>query len=217
MSTTSKLTTLLACFMTFTLGAYTVIGSDGTTEEKATQNYTKSNPESTNLPYKVVAEPIVKEVPNILPVEVKVEVEEVQYEPKLPEPKVEKVVEKKKDSVVVLATGYTAGYESTQKSKDHPAYGITKSGVKVHRGTYSTVAADLNVFPIGTILDIPGYGLGVVADIGGAINGYHIDLYYDTVDQVYNEWGKQHVEVEVIKWGNGKLTQEEFNKLNGGM
>ena len=44
-------------------------------------------------------------------------------------------------------------------------------GVKVKRDLYSTVAADLNVFPIGTILFIPEYGFGVVADKGGAIKG----------------------------------------------
>src|SRR5699024_5474251 len=33
----------------------------------------------------------------------------------------------------VIATGYTAGVESTGKSPDHPAFGITYSGVKVTR------------------------------------------------------------------------------------
>src|SRR5699024_3926984 len=69
----------------------------------------------------------------------------------------------------VVATGYTAGVESTGKTKDHPQYGITYSGVKVKRDLYSTIAADLSVFPLGTILYIPDYGYGVVTDIGGAI------------------------------------------------
>ncbi|MFS8578519.1 MAG: hypothetical protein LOD88_00635, partial [Novibacillus thermophilus] len=51
------------------------------------------------------------------------------------------------EAVHVLATGYTAGVESTGKTESHPAYGITKSGIKVHRGVYSTVAADPDVFP----------------------------------------------------------------------
>src|SRR3954470_19834263 len=33
----------------------------------------------------------------------------------------------------VLATGYTAGYESTGKGPNHPEYGITYSGVSVKR------------------------------------------------------------------------------------
>lgn len=94
-------------------------------------------------------------------------------------------------SVTVVATGYTAGVESTGKTPDHPSYGITYSGVRVKRDLYSTIAADLKVFPIGTILFIPGYGYGVVADTGSAIKGHKIDLYYETVDDVYKHWGKK--------------------------
>ncbi|WP_404429144.1 3D domain-containing protein [Sutcliffiella horikoshii] len=114
----------------------------------------------------------------------------------------------------VHATGYTAGYESTGKKPGDPSYGITYSGLKVKRDLYSTIAADINVFPIGTILFIPGYGYGVVADIGGAIKGNKIDLYYDTVDEVFNDWGKQTIDVYIIKKGEGTLTEEELNQLN---
>lgn len=114
----------------------------------------------------------------------------------------------------VHATGYTAGYESTGKNPGDPSYGITYSGLKVKRDLYSTIAADINVFPIGTILFIPGYGYGVVADIGGAIKGNKIDLYYDTVDEVFNDWGKQTIDVYIIKKGDGTLTEEELIQLN---
>ncbi len=114
----------------------------------------------------------------------------------------------------VHATGYTAGYESTGKNPGDPSYGITYSGLKVKRDLYSTIAADITVFPIGTILFIPGYGYGVVADIGGAIKGNKIDLYYDTVDDVFNDWGKQTIDVYVIKKGDGTLTEEELTQLN---
>lgn len=114
----------------------------------------------------------------------------------------------------VVATGYTAGPESTGKAPGHPLYGITYSGVKVKRDLYSTVAADPAVFPIGTVLFIPGYGYGVVADTGSAIKGDKIDLYYDTVDEVYNEWGKKSVEVFIIQHGTGKLTEDELTALN---
>ncbi|WP_235988826.1 3D domain-containing protein [Aquibacillus kalidii] len=117
-------------------------------------------------------------------------------------------------SSVVTATGYTAGVESTGKTQDHPEYGITYSGVKVKRDIYSTIAADLDVYPIGTILYVPGYGYGVVADKGGAITGNKIDLYYPTVEQVYEEWGKKQVEVYLIEKGEGHLTEEVLNSLN---
>ncbi|WP_313802951.1 3D domain-containing protein [Cytobacillus sp.] len=114
----------------------------------------------------------------------------------------------------VVATGYTAFYESTGKNPGHPSFGITYSGVKVKRDLYSTVAADLNVFPIGTILFVPGYGYGVVADKGGAIKGNKVDLYYETVEDVYNHWGKKTLDVYVVEMGDGTLTEEELHALN---
>jgi hypothetical protein len=79
---------------------------------------------------------------------------------------------------------------------------------------YSTIAADLTIFPIGTILFIPGYGYGVVADKGGAIKGNHLDLYFETVSDVYNIWGKKELNVYVVKSGDGRLTEEELTMLN---
>lgn len=114
----------------------------------------------------------------------------------------------------VLATGYTAGYESTGKNPDSPSYGITYSGVKVKRDLFSTIAADLSVFPLGTILWIPDYGFGVVADKGGAIKGNHLDLYYETVQDVYEKWGKKILEVYIVQEGNGHFSEEQLNQLN---
>ena len=79
---------------------------------------------------------------------------------------------------------------------------------------FSTIAADLTIFPLGTILWIPGYGYGVVADKGGAIKGNHLDLYYETVQDVYENWGKKTLEVYIVQKGNGDLSEEQLNKLN---
>lgn len=117
-------------------------------------------------------------------------------------------------TATIEATGYTAGEESTGKTEAHPAYGITYSGVEVKRDLYSTIAADLDIYPLGTILYIPGYGFGVVADKGSAIVGNKIDLYYHTVDEVYAEWGKQELDAYIIKIGNGTVTEADFEALN---
>jgi 3D (Asp-Asp-Asp) domain-containing protein len=116
--------------------------------------------------------------------------------------------------VRVVATGYSAGYESTGKHPSHPSYGITYSGVRVRRGEYSTIAADLRVFPLGTVLYIPGYGYGVVADKGGAIRGNKIDLFFKTKQDVYKQWGKKTVDVYVVRRGDGKVTEAMMNMLN---
>lgn len=118
------------------------------------------------------------------------------------------------ETVKVIATGYTAGVESTGKRPGHPQYGITFSGVKVRRDQVSTIAADTRLFPIGTLLYIPGYGYGVVADTGSAIKGNKIDLYFETIKQVYEQWGKRTVDVQVLRMGTGKLSQAWLNKIN---
>ncbi|WP_338555092.1 3D domain-containing protein [Paenibacillus sp. KS-LC4] len=118
------------------------------------------------------------------------------------------------NKVKVVATGYTAGVESTGKRPGHPSYGITYSGVKVRRDMVSTIAADPKLFPIGSLLYIPGYGYGVVADTGSAIKGSRIDLYFETTADVFKQWGKRTVEVEIIRKGSGKLSQAWLNKVN---
>lgn len=112
----------------------------------------------------------------------------------------------------VIATGYTAGAESTGKSPGHPNYGITFSGLEVQRDELSTIAADPKFLPLGTVLYIPNYGYGIVADTGSAIKGNKIDLYYETVDEVFSQWGKKEIDVFVIEEGEGQLTEEEFNQ-----
>src|SRR5690625_1799014 len=117
-------------------------------------------------------------------------------------------------SETVVATGYTAGVESTGKSPDHPQYGITFSGVQVTRDLYSTIAADFDIYPIGTVMYIPNYGYGVVADKGSAITGNKIDLYYETVEDVFSQWGKKELDVYIVEMGNGDLTEDELLALN---
>jgi 3D (Asp-Asp-Asp) domain-containing protein len=118
-------------------------------------------------------------------------------------------------AVEVIATGYFAGVESTGKAPGHPEYGITYSGVRVRKGLFSTVAADPAVFPLGTILYIPGYGYGVVADTGSAIKGKKLDLYFETKRQVYERWGKKQVKVSVLRRGDGQVTEAMLDRLNG--
>ncbi|SFA88964.1 3D (Asp-Asp-Asp) domain-containing protein [Cohnella sp. OV330] len=117
-------------------------------------------------------------------------------------------------TVSVLATGYTAGVESTGKRPGHPQYGVTYSGVKVRRSKVSTIAADTRVFPLGTLLYIPGYGYGCVADTGSRIKGRRIDLYFPSTRQVFKEWGKKQVEVKVIRRGNGRVTETMLDEMN---
>ncbi len=73
------------------------------------------------------------------------------------------------------------------------AVGITASGVRARRGT---IAADKSRYPYGTIVYVEGYGYGRVEDIGGAIRGNSIDLYFDTHREAL-EWGRKQMRVQV--------------------
>lgn len=62
-----------------------------------------------------------------------------------------------------------------------------------------TIAADTRYYPFGTKLYVPGYGWGIVEDRGGAIKGPdRLDLFYRWHHQA-NDWGRQHVEVEIYR------------------
>lgn len=79
--------------------------------------------------------------------------------------------------------------------------GVTFSGERARIGH---VAADPNVFPIGTLLKIPGYGLAVVKDIGGSITGNRIDLFMGEGDEGLKksiEWGRKDILIEVVRRG----------------
>ncbi|HUC92925.1 MAG TPA: ubiquitin-like domain-containing protein [Paenibacillus sp.] len=78
----------------------------------------------------------------------------------------------------VTLTAYTAGVESTGKSKSDPEFGITASGAKVKEGR--TIAVDPKVIPIGWWVYIEGIGFRRAEDTGSAVKGNKIDVYYDS-------------------------------------
>jgi resuscitation-promoting factor RpfB len=75
--------------------------------------------------------------------------------------------------VRMRVTSYTAA--SSGKPPDHPAYGITASGLRAGTGI---VAVDPRVVPFRTWVYVPGYGTGYAGDTGGGVKGRWIDLGY---------------------------------------
>ena len=71
--------------------------------------------------------------------------------------------------------------------------GVTASGEKARRGT---IAADTKYFPFGTQMYIPGYGKGRVEDVGSAIKGDHIDVFFKNHDDA-RRWGVRTLKVTV--------------------
>jgi 3D (Asp-Asp-Asp) domain-containing protein len=69
--------------------------------------------------------------------------------------------------------------------------GHTATGMPVGWGV---VAVDPNVIPLGTRMTIPGYGEAVAADVGSAVRGATIDLWFPTLAQAL-AWGRRTVTV----------------------
>lgn len=76
--------------------------------------------------------------------------------------------------VRMRVTAYTAA--TAGRAPDHPAYGITASGVPAGKGV---VAIDPNVVPFRSYVYVPGYGIGFAGDTGGGVKGRWIDLGFD--------------------------------------
>jgi len=81
-------------------------------------------------------------------------------------------------TLTVTATGYSLS-------------GHTATGLPVGPGV---VAVDPSVIPLGTRLTIPGYGEGVAADTGGAVQGMTIDLWFPTLADAL-AWGRRTVTI----------------------
>jgi uncharacterized protein YabE (DUF348 family) len=74
----------------------------------------------------------------------------------------------------MLATSYSASTAGVPKTASY--YGRTALGLKMRHGI---VAVDPNVIPLSSRVYVPGYGVGLAGDTGGAIKGKRIDLGYD--------------------------------------
>jgi 3D (Asp-Asp-Asp) domain-containing protein len=114
------------------------------------------------------------------------------------------------ETVRLETTGYCkcgkcCGWKRNWKFQPVVAYGRNKGKPKkvgiTAAGTvadWGTIAADTSIYPFGTVMYIPGYGWGRVEDIGGGIEGMHIDLFFPSHREAL-EWGREWKEVKVWK------------------
>ena len=72
--------------------------------------------------------------------------------------------------------------------------GLTATGIAAGRGI---VAVDPDVIPLGTRVYVPGYGVALAADVGGAIVGNKIDLCVEDYSEAMR-FGRRSVKVYVL-------------------
>lgn len=75
--------------------------------------------------------------------------------------------------------------------------GYTATGAKATQGV--TIATDPDVIPLGTEVEIDGH-IYIAQDVGGAISGNRIDLYFDSHEDAL-QWG---VREKTVRWNDGK-------------
>jgi 3D (Asp-Asp-Asp) domain-containing protein len=97
-----------------------------------------------------------------------------------------------------VASGQPQSTQAYQLKVDAVAYhlpGKTALGVPVKRGV---VAVDPTLIPLGTKLHVPGYGPGLAADVGYAIRGRIIDLWFPSTKKA-RAWGRRTVTITVYR------------------
>ena len=103
---------------------------------------------------------------------------------------------------LVVAGGSALGQPQAQQAYrlkvDTVAYylpGKTVLGVPVRKGV---VAVDPTLIPLGTKMHVPGYGPALAADVGYAIKGRIIDLWFPSTEKA-RAWGRRTVTIIVYR------------------
>ena len=100
--------------------------------------------------------------------------------------------------LTMKATSYTNDVACTGKDGGNTATGAVPRR-KSDGGKWSTVAVDPKVIPLGTKLWIEGYGYGIAEDVGGAVKGNIIDLFFTAGTEEYRQWHTHKTKVYILK------------------
>ena len=87
----------------------------------------------------------------------------------------------------------TSGTKMTVSSTGYCLKGTTATGIPV---SWGVVAVDPSVIPLGTRMFVPGYGEGVAADTGSAVQGAMIDLWFPSCADAL-AWGRRTVTITI--------------------
>ena len=79
-------------------------------------------------------------------------------------------------SINVRTTVYDTCFACCGKIETDSAYAITRTGIKLAPGM-KVIAVDPSIIPLGSWVYVPNYGYALAADIGGGVQGEHIDIY----------------------------------------
>ena len=93
--------------------------------------------------------------------------------------------------------GRTLNVQATGYSYNEPGLSYyTATGIDL-RNNPTVIAVDPSVIPLGSLVEVPGYGIAIAGDTGGAIKGNIIDLHFTTVEQA-NQWGRRNIKIRIL-------------------
>ena len=110
----------------------------------------------------------------------------------------EKVLTKSKgEPSTTASTGKEFAAEATAYSYKQPGLSnYTAMGIDL-RSNPNVIAVDPSQIPLGTLVEVPGYGIAIAGDTGGDIKGNRIDLHYPEVQQAM-DFGRQKITIKVM-------------------
>lgn len=123
-------------------------------------------------------------------------------------PKVEPLASKKKeesktseakDTTITTPSsdgGTSLTVSATAYSSDNGLGFITATGINLHQNPMC-IAVDPSVIPLGRMVEVPGYGIAIAGDTGGAIKGNIIDVHLPTTAQA-QAWGRKTIQINIL-------------------
>lgn len=98
----------------------------------------------------------------------------------------------------------SAGRTMTVEATAYTAYcngcsGITATGLDLRNNPgKKVIAVDPSVIPLGSQVDVEGYGVAIAGDTGGAIKGNKIDLFMPNREDALN-FGRRTIQITVLE------------------
>ncbi len=107
----------------------------------------------------------------------------------------------KEDTIAETPTpstdGKTLTVVTTAYSRNEPNLtNFTRTGIDL-RVNPMVIAVDPSVIPLGSIVEVPGYGIAIAGDTGSAIIGNKIDLHMEDLQACY-DFGRQTLTIKIL-------------------
>lgn len=96
------------------------------------------------------------------------------------------------------SSGRQVSVNATAYSTNQPGLSThTAMGIDLRQNPY-VIAVDPSVIPLGSMVEVPGYGIRIAGDTGGAIKGNRIDIHLTDLGQA-RAFGRQQMTVTIVQ------------------